>query len=403
MYRAVCTLFLACVVLSSTLATDPPGHLQPLGSHRPAEGEVDAVSKPPSPHEFFNNYVIPGKPLLFKGAAKALPAYKLWTDEYLSSKFGDLRMEVEEGKKENRSWGTFNFKLKEFINKYKKEDIYMVESLQKPMREDYMLLHSLACGGFTNVLQDAVMWFSSGGTKSVLHYDSLENINCLFSGNKNFVMIDKKYMNMTHIDRKDGSFSNVDVERVDMQKYPGLGKVPWMNASMEEGDCMYIPWRWVHQVQSFGPRNLAVNIWWARFTQFNQTDCDTSIYKDKDLVPLSAFELKPNEVVRQEFLEKTGRKPLTKEIWLKALREQAEEVYATLADTEILLQNFAEVDADKDGLVTPEEMMSLHSRDLERLLGGTVQEGRDAEDGGGDDEEEATDKKVDPDAFKDEL
>ena len=43
-------------------------------------------------------------------------------------------MEVEEGKKENRSLGTFSFKLKEFISKYKKKDIYMVESLPKPMR-----------------------------------------------------------------------------------------------------------------------------------------------------------------------------------------------------------------------------------------------------------------------------
>lgn len=54
-----------------------------------------------------------------------------------------------------------------------------------------MLLKSLYCGGFTDVLQDAVMWFSSGGTKSVFHFDAVENINCLFSGSKQFVMVDK--------------------------------------------------------------------------------------------------------------------------------------------------------------------------------------------------------------------
>ena len=43
-------------------------------------------------------------------------------------------MDVEEGKKENRSLATFSFKLKEFINNYKSGDIYMVESLPKPMR-----------------------------------------------------------------------------------------------------------------------------------------------------------------------------------------------------------------------------------------------------------------------------
>ena len=33
------------------------------------------------------------------------------------------------------------------------------------------------------------MWFSSGGTKSVVHTDSVDNINCLYSGEKEFVMV----------------------------------------------------------------------------------------------------------------------------------------------------------------------------------------------------------------------
>lgn len=34
------------------------------------------------------------------------------------------------------------------------------------------------------------MWFSSGGTKSVVHTDSVENINCLVRGQKEFVLVD---------------------------------------------------------------------------------------------------------------------------------------------------------------------------------------------------------------------
>lgn len=59
------------------------------------------------------------------------------------------------------------------------------------LAEEYVIPRCLLCGGFTEVFQDAVMWFSSGGTKSVLHFDSVENINCLFSGSKKFIMIDK--------------------------------------------------------------------------------------------------------------------------------------------------------------------------------------------------------------------
>ena len=57
-----------------------------------------------------------------------------------------------------------------------------------------MLLKSLRCGGFLKSLQDAVMWFSSGGTKSVLHFDAVDNINCLFSGNKELFMVDKVFL-----------------------------------------------------------------------------------------------------------------------------------------------------------------------------------------------------------------
>ena len=56
--------------------------------------------------------------------------------------------------------------------------------------------------------------------------------------------------------------------------------------------------RWVHQVRSYGARNLAVNIWWAHFITFNQSDCEHSPYKDKDLIPLNLFDFHPQEAVR---------------------------------------------------------------------------------------------------------
>lgn len=51
--------------------------------------------------------------------------------------------------------------------------------------------YSLRCGGFQDNLVDVVMWFSSGNTSSVLHYDSMDNINCVLDGKKKMVLIDK--------------------------------------------------------------------------------------------------------------------------------------------------------------------------------------------------------------------
>ena len=65
-------------------STPPPGHLEPFGGHRPAEGDVDSLNAFPDPKTFFEKYVKVGKPVLFRGAAKGIPAFKLWTDKYLA-------------------------------------------------------------------------------------------------------------------------------------------------------------------------------------------------------------------------------------------------------------------------------------------------------------------------------
>jgi len=118
------------------------------------------------------------------------------------------------------------------------------------------------------------MWFSSGGTKSVLHNDDVDNINCLFSGTKELLFIDyKKYKNKVPIDFPVGGYSGVDVDRVDFVKYPSLKDVEYYNVTMEPGDCLFIPYKWYHQVRSYD-RNIAVNVWWKHRADFIPQDCD---------------------------------------------------------------------------------------------------------------------------------
>ena len=44
-----------------------------------------------------------------------------------------------------------------------------------------------------------LLWFSSGGTKSVLHTDSADNILCLIRGKKDFFLVDKKYAKQVRV------------------------------------------------------------------------------------------------------------------------------------------------------------------------------------------------------------
>ena len=61
-----------------------PGHMQPLGSHRPPDKPgIDVLDTVPDPVTFYDNYVKNGWPVLLRGAAKNMLAFQLWTDEYL--------------------------------------------------------------------------------------------------------------------------------------------------------------------------------------------------------------------------------------------------------------------------------------------------------------------------------
>ena len=44
--------------------------------------------------------------------------------------------------------------------------------------------------------------------------------------------------------------SNINTSAVDLEKYPEVMKMEYWVAEADEGDCMYIPQMWWHQVHS---------------------------------------------------------------------------------------------------------------------------------------------------------
>lgn len=345
------------------------GHLKPLGYQKKSEGHIDITSDILDPKTFFDTYVKGSKPLVFKGAAKHIPAYHLWTDDYLSNEFGNVVVDIEEGKKENRSLGAWNWPLKQFIEKYKKDDVYMVHTLPKEMARDLRLLPCLSCGGFSNVLQMLVMWFSSGGTKSVLHNDAIDNINCLFSGTKSLYMVDKDYFDLTHFDVPEASHSNVNVDAVDLKKYPNFSKVPWWEAKMEAGDCLFIPYKWIHQVRSSADetsgRNMAVNIWFYHLRQFNTSDCDGK--KSHDFLPFDGLEISNSNInaVRSLLLfQLENNHEISNKNMFKRLREYYLDSGVRKAD---LMNIKGLLDKDKNKKVSVNEIKDLTDEELKAI------------------------------------
>ena len=114
----------------------PAGHLQMFGLQRPPKAPVVQYNTVLKPQEFWEKHVSKYEPLVFRGALANSPALQKWTDKYLKDKYGDLDV-LTELKTENRTHGiTARMLLGDFIDVYKKKNLYVVTVLPDPMRQD---------------------------------------------------------------------------------------------------------------------------------------------------------------------------------------------------------------------------------------------------------------------------
>ncbi|XP_038054908.1 uncharacterized protein LOC119727117 [Patiria miniata] len=247
---------------SSSPPTSLPGHLKPLASEA-IRLPVSVIQDFPSPYEFFRSYVYPSVPVIIKQGARRSPAFQKWTDEYLKSLPESQQLiRVEMRKVEERQLPRMNMPFAEFLDRYQTTDEYLVARVPDFLKKDVLIPPSLHCTNVTANLLETMLWFSSGGTKSHVHTDYVDIINCLFRGQKDFLLVNyTRYRQQIVFDHPEGFYSSVDVERVDLNKFPELRNLEFHEAKMQAGDCIYLPFKWIHQVNSFGS-NVAVNIWW---------------------------------------------------------------------------------------------------------------------------------------------
>ena len=244
------------------------GHLKPFGTAGAAHLAAEIVDGFPSPEVFHRKYVVNFKLLLMRGAVTNFPARSKWTDERLLALdltgVHDSVVLVETKKKENREEETLNMHFQQFLKEYNKSELYVVARVPSFMAKDMPLPWPLQCDGLRNAFVDCLMWFSSGGTSSVVHTDEVDNLNCVLAGNKTFVVVDPtRHGDKVPIDKPNGAYSTIDVDAVDYLRYKNIHAVEFYHVHLQAGDCLYIPFKWIHQVRSYG-RNIAVNIWWDR-------------------------------------------------------------------------------------------------------------------------------------------
>jgi hypothetical protein len=112
------------------------------------------------------------------------------------------------------------------------------------------------------------VWISNSA-RVAPHFDISENIACLVSGERSFVVfppeqIENLYVGPIDYNMAGQPASMVDPINIDHDRFPKF-KTAMQSAqiaTLEPGDAVYLPSLWWHYVDSKGPLNVLVNYWW---------------------------------------------------------------------------------------------------------------------------------------------
>ena len=297
---------LVIIQFQSTLAGSgetsmPFGHLKPLGAHT-QPGMVEERWDVPDAKEFWEKYVKPSKPVVFRGAAKTSGIFEKWTPEYVKKNFAELEVRIE-AKTEKEGYvpvgaaGLGRDTIGNFFDTIHETNKYVVSEVPVQMYDDVSVLPCMTCGPFKTRMVEVDLWMSGGGTSSILHKDAFNAMNCLYNGTKEWKLIEYIYEDKIYKSWEPGSplggFSKINVERVDLLKYPKVKEVPWSYTTVNAGDCLFLPKSMYHQVKSYGKMNTAVALLFSRFEYdkpktMNFSECDKT---KQDFTPLSKFDV----------------------------------------------------------------------------------------------------------------
>lgn len=289
MYSVQAFILISCS--SMVLATvELVGHQLPFGNHRRPSVEIDqfTVENAPRPQDFYEKYFKQSKAAIFRGAVTNSKAYTLWTDDYIREKYGENEVRME-GKNEKKDTAPVGEKylgrdtLRHFVDTYHEvgNSAYIVSDLPRDMYHDVDVLPSFgACGQMAKRIVEVDIWWSGGGSNSIIHKDAYNQINCLLNGTKYWKLIEYKYeKNLYKHDEGEeayGGFSDVNPKRVDLVRFPMVKDIEWSNITINAGDCLFLPKSYYHQVSSTGTNNLAVSLLISRFDEGDENSLDFS-------------------------------------------------------------------------------------------------------------------------------
>jgi len=255
----------------------PTGHLKPFGSHQKPSIFTTELNYVPQPDQFYNDFVIKRKPVVFRGAAINSHAYQAWTPQYIKKHFGDIvvRMEAKDeadSRVPATEAGVGRGYIGSFIDNYDVLNAYIISQIPIRMEKDIMIPPCLRCGYFSKRLQEINLFITAQGGKTKLHRDPYSNIHCVLNGTKDWIIVNdqnSKYVHQSQDSENEfGGQSMINVDKVNLVRYYEISKLNYSQVTLNAGDCIYMPSSYWHQVRVNGKFNVAYSIWFSAHYEY---------------------------------------------------------------------------------------------------------------------------------------
>jgi len=321
--------------------SDPPeGHLKRLGSWRPPlASEHLAYQKPfPHPREFWRKHMDGYLPAVLKGAQAGWPAMN-WTKEVLMERFGwvDAKLEPKkEGRGNNTAYRDLDsispshrLNISDYLRMEEGKNIYVVSIIPQVMAWEVAHPSVLLCGSREKManrhsrppykltkhqyshesghawmthLFEANLWMGTGRTRSQFHYDKEWNVNCLLSGRKRWFFLNpfwydedlqwargNKFVRKDPLNNRWTDWVYLDPDNVDLIVQHKLRNMDYYELYQEAGDCIFIPYAMLHQVEKLDD-GLQVAVSWMFLpeTIYDEEACRAAPLEED--LPLAAMD-----------------------------------------------------------------------------------------------------------------
>src|SRR5512133_3259985 len=206
-----------------------------------------------SREEFRSDYLSNSRPVIIKDFANQFPAGKLWTFDYLNQKMGDHIVGVIDNTLKKNTALThpdLRMKLRDFLDIISRDEetpyrIFAFNMFREfpEMRKDFPTPNIVS-----GILGNLGLTFFGGKNTTVRFHFDIDCSGVLMTqviGRKRVILIPPEYDRLLY-KVPFASFSLIDLEKPDYDKFPGLNYVKGYDFILEPGDALFMPVRHWH-------------------------------------------------------------------------------------------------------------------------------------------------------------